>query len=109
MKQLFSPLIALLLLCGTAPAQSLPDTIVLKAGTDGYVTVNGQNFPRGYLMTVYKYRTSDSLLGLMYANDRTYFIKPQVNRRYQFGDTANKPAFNMLTLRSWMNTYLENK
>ena len=92
-----------------AASKAASDTVIVKAGTDKYVTINGQNFPRGYLMTQYTYRSSDSLLGIMYANTRTYLIAPIVNRKFQYGDTANKQAFNMLTLRSWMNANFENK
>lgn len=109
MKKLFT-LLALICAFGvTATAQRMPDTVVIKVGNDKYVTVNGQNYPRGYLLTQYTYKASDSLLAILYANDRTYLVSPRVNRRYQYGDTANKQAFNMNTLRTWMNTNLENK
>lgn len=109
MKKLFS-LVALIAALSTATvAQTMPDTVIIKAGTDKYVTVNGQNYPRGYLLTQYTYRTNDSLLAILYANTRSYLVSPRVNRRYQYGDTANKQAFNMNTLRNWMNANLENK
>lgn len=83
--------------------------IIVKAGTDGYVTINGQNYPRGYLLTQYTYKATDSLLALLYANTRTYLVPPTDNIEYRYGDTADKRAFNMLTLRAWMNANLENK
>ncbi len=103
-------LITLIAVCFalSASAQSTT-TVTLKAGTDGYVTINGQNYPRGYLLTEYTYRTTDSLMSILYANNRTYLISPRDNVRYLYADTANTPAHSMSVLRTWMNTNFENK
>ena len=101
-------LMILLAVCFAVSAHA-QSTVTIKAGTDGYVTINGQNYPRGYLLTEYTYRTSDSLMAILYANNRTYLISPRDNIRYLYADTSNAPAVNMSVLRTWMNTNFENK
>lgn len=103
-------LITLIAICFafSASAQSTA-TVTIKAGTDGYVTINGQNYPRGYLLTEYTYRTSDSLMAILFANNRTYLISPRDNIRYLYADSSNAPAYSMSVLRTWMNTNFENK
>jgi hypothetical protein len=104
MKFLFT-LCLFALLASTAPAQS----VAIKAGTDGYVTINGQNYPRGYLLSQYNYEGTDSTLALLYANTRTIFIRATNNAAYKYIDSSNAPANSMLILRTWMNTNFENK
>jgi len=84
-------------------------TVNIKIGSDKYVTINGQNYPRGYLLSQYNYAGTDSTLALLYANTRTPFIKATNNASYQYGDSSNAPANSMLILRTWMNTNFENK
>lgn len=102
MKRIVFVLALVLLTCGV-------NAQTLKAGTDGYVTVNGQNYPRGYLLSVYNYEGADSTLAILFATNRTILIKPTNNASYKYVDSANAPARNMLVLRNWMNANFENK
>ena len=86
----------------------------INIGTAGYVTIDGQNYKRGYLATQYadsfKYNGNwvhDSTLGLYYLNTGSYFIKPTIDTLWQYGDSAGKKAYNMQTLRNWFNTNFE--
>lgn len=95
--------LALVLLSSVAMSQSI------QIGSDKYVTINGQNYPRGYLLSVYNYEGADSTLAILFANNRTFLIKPTNNALYKYVDSANAPARSMLILRTWMNTNFENK
>ncbi len=102
MKRLIFAL-TLVLLSSVAMGQSI------QVGTDKYVTINGQNYPRGYLLSVYNYEGPDSTLAILFANTRTILIKPTNNALYKYVDSSNAPARNMLGLRAWMNANFENK
>jgi hypothetical protein len=102
---------ALLLLCLFAmlAVSATAQTVNVRIGSDKYVTINGQNYPRGYLLSQYNYAGADSTLALLYANTRTLFIKPTNNASYRYGDSTDAPANSMLVLRAWMNANFENK
>ncbi len=89
---------------GRIPAGS---TITIKAGTNGYVTINGQEYMRGSLGTSYTYVTGDSTLSIYYLPSRTTFIYPTIDTLYQYGDSSNAKAVNMITLRNWFKTNFE--
>lgn len=91
------------------PVFAQAQTVSLKVGSDKYVTVNGQNYPRGYLLTQYTYRTPDSLLAIIYANTRTQLVAPTARSAYRFVDSANAAPVSMPQLRSWMDANFENK
>ncbi len=97
--------LTLVLLSSVAMSQ----TVNVKIGTDKYVTINGQNYPRGYLLSVYNYAGTDSTLAILFANTRTPLIKATNNISYLYGDSTDAPARSMLILRTWMNTNFENK
>ena len=94
-----------LIMAFASPAQ----TVTVAIGTDGYVTINGQNYKRGDLRSVYTYRTTDSFLAIIYSSDRQPLIKATKNTSYLYADSTNKVARNMLTLRTWFNTNFEYK
>lgn len=100
MKHLF---IILILIAFQSEAQ----THTIKRGSDGYVTIDGQNYQRGYLLTQYYYYSTDSVMGILYANTRTPLIMPTVDSNYLYADSANKRAYNMTVLKTWMNTNFE--
>lgn len=97
--------LTLVLLSSVAMSQ----TVSLQTGTDKYVTINGQNYPRGYLLSVYNFYGPDSTLSILFANTRTILVKPTNNADYKYIDSSNAPAVNMLVLRAWMNANFENK
>lgn len=84
-------------------------THTVKIGTDGYVTIDGQNYKRGDLRSYYTYRTNDSGLAIIYSSDRTTLIKYTVDTNYLYADSSNAKARNMNTLRAWFNTNFEYK
>ena len=93
-----------------AHAQTLPTgtAITLNAGTHGYVTINGQDYMRGSLGTHYVYPASgDSTLAIYYMRNGSLFITPSVDTLYIYGDSTNKKARNMQTLKTWMRNNLE--
>lgn len=94
------------LYCG---AQALPanTTITLKAGTSGYITINGQNYTRGQLGSIYS--TRDSSLAIIYTIDRTLFVRSTRDTFFVYADSSNAKARNFNVLKTWMNTNFEYK
>jgi hypothetical protein len=84
-------------------------TVTVKIGSDKYVTINGQNYPRGYLLSQYTYKTPDSLIAIIYANTRTQLIPPTARGKYRFGDSSDAVPVSTPQLRTWMNANFENK
>jgi len=93
----------LVLSCYSAIAQT-----VLKKGTLGYVTINGQNYHRGYLGSQYNYATTDSTLCILYLQPyASRFIQPGLRTTYLDGDHSNAAFPSMDSLRKWMNENFE--
>lgn len=80
--------------------------VTLNVGTGGYVTINGQDYPRnGYFGFSYTYNTSDSLVTIFYTSgDRSIFLKPTRDTFFIWGDTSNHTVRNMNSLRAWFRT-----
>lgn len=70
-------------------------TVTLNFGSQGYVTINGQNFKRGDLQSKYYYNLHDSELTIIFANTRTALIPLTIDSAYVYGDSSNKKAYNM--------------
>ncbi|MBX2906160.1 MAG: hypothetical protein KF744_08990 [Taibaiella sp.] len=99
-------LLMMVLICGGAMAQT--DSVTLAYGSSGYVTVNGQNYKRGDLMSHYVYNTTgDSTLAILYTYGRLPLISPRKNSLYIYADSSRKSARSMVVLRTWMNTNFE--
>lgn len=73
---------------------------ILKIGTAGYVTVDGQNYNRSLCSTYYDGNTLQ--LGLPLG-----FIAGKLYSEYLDGDNSNTPFASISALRTWCNNYLE--
>lgn len=82
-------------------------THTVARGSDGYITIDGQNYKRGDLLSQYAYRASDSSMGILFANTRVQLVKPTVDTNWIYVDSSSKKARNMTVLRTWMNTNFE--
>lgn len=95
----------LLILIFLLPFVSTGQTI-LKIGTTGYVTVNGQNYARRLCNTYYGYtRAGDSTLQLYLPNFG--YVAGQKCNLYLDGDNGNAPYSSMVALHNWANSHLE--
>src|SRR5882724_2738982 len=81
---------------------------ILKIGTNGWVTVNGQNYKRGYLGSNYTTLHGDSLLAIQYQYGYPVtLIWAAVDTMYLNGDNSNLPFTSMSALITWMDTHFE--
>lgn len=95
-------LLFLSLLCSfIAPAQNT----VLKIGTSGYVTIDGQNYNRGQVHTVYQISKGDTVLQLR--SDQVGLINRATKSHYLDGDNSNTPFTSMAALQNWNDSNLE--
>jgi hypothetical protein len=98
MKRIITALI--LSLCVFAARAS----ITLKIGNDANVTINGQSYPRGYIITTWS--QTDSTLRLLYADTRTAVAGTGSNAtkfyNYLDGDNGNTPFASYDDLVSWV-------
>ena len=78
-------------------------TVKLKIGTSGYVTIDGNNYPRGQVYTYYSYG-SDTTLQITANNLNT---GAHTKSYYLDGDNSNTPFASMAALKAWNNTNLE--
>lgn len=103
-------ILVLLLLVTMSYGQNfnVTDTISLAYGSNGYVTINGQNYKRGDLLSKYYYPTTgDSTLAILYGYSMTTLIKARKNSLYIYADSSRRSARSMTVLRTWMNTNFE--
>lgn len=104
-------LIALLVLLSCV--SKAQDSVILKTGTDGYVTIisNGvsANYTRGRLGSIYYYG-ADSLMGINYMgnNGPTTMFYPKNKTYWRNGDVSNSTRFtSMYAIVQWMNAHFE--
>lgn len=81
---------------------------VLSMGSNGYVTIDGQNKERGYFQSVYTISGSDTLLGMDFAGPLPQpFIYPKKANAYLDGDNSNNYFASEAALKTWMNANFE--
>ena len=93
-------LIAVSILSLQCPAQN-----VLKIGTTGFVTVDGQNYARRMCQTYWQVYKGDTTMQLYLPNYG--YITGQKCNKYLDGDNSNTPFASFAALRSWTNSHLE--
>ena len=103
-------LIIALLVCSTAQAQIKPSyPIILKAGSNGYVTIAGQDFNRDAIGFFYNYTDSfatnsgtyDSTISIYWLRDGLSLYSNVLDTMFVYGDSTNKQVRNMGVLRTW--------
>lgn len=105
--------ILLIILLTISCATHAQDSLILKTGTDGYVTLImgsvSANYQRGYLGTSYNYQGTDSTLAININNGfPKAFIPPQHKAYFHNGDVVGNPVFpSMDSIRKWNNAHLE--
>lgn len=82
-------------------------THTVAFGSNGYVTIDGQNYKRGDLVSHYTYNAHDSTLAILYSYNMLPLIKSTIDSNYLYADTANKKAYSMPVLRTWFNANFE--
>lgn len=93
-------LFGLLLYNNTCNAQ--PTFVTLTTGTNGYVTINNNDFERGVVFSQYRY--SDSTLCLIYSNTRTRFCAPLDRKHFWNGDT-NDSFYTFVAVIAWWTAH----
>jgi len=101
--------ILLLVLLAFAGLNLSAQSVILKIGTDGYVTIDNANYTRGYLCSRYIYSGTDSTLGILVCANGVpkwlYYSEPE--SVYKDGDNSNVAFASMAALRTWMNANFE--
>lgn len=102
-KFLFAVLVLISSLASSA------QTTILKIGTDGYVTIDGANYTRGYLGSAYSVIGGDSVMEITVNSDRPpqLFIYWKKASKWLNGDNGNTPFSSMAALHAWMNAHFE--
>lgn len=81
---------------------------ILNIGTSGYVTIDGQNYARGSLLSKYSVSGPDTLLGVLYsAPAQSPFVVSKVAGAYLDSDNDTASFTSMAELRHWMNSHFE--
>lgn len=78
---------------------------IVKIGTPGYVTVDGQNYSRAGFSTYYQYRANDTTLQLSLPGAGQ--IAGQTYIHFLDGDNSNTPFTSMAAVITWMNAHGE--
>lgn len=81
-------------------------TVLIKAGTSAYWTLNGQDFPRGMGFFTFGYfpHTSDTAFNIVYGRgDASYKIPSTCDTFFYYVDSS-KFARNATQLQTWLRT-----
>lgn len=84
--------------------------IILKSGTSGYVTINGQNYSRANLKTVFAEDADENnIMSLHYINDVKYIFKDARETNFYNGDDGNSPSpfASWAAIVEWVGLHLE--
>lgn len=88
------------------PISNAPNVVVQK-GTATYIIINGSNYKRTSIGTLYNYTGFDSAVSIYNVFTNRTIIPPTTDSNFIYFDSSNKRAHNMLGLRTWLNTNLE--
>lgn len=84
--------------------------VILNVGSNGYVTIDGQNYSRSSLQSIIGFSGADTLLGINYAAPMPRpLIYPRKATTYLDGDNSNNYFVNYASLRIWTNANLESE
>lgn len=100
----FLILILLFLSIGLFAQQVSTAKIILKKGGTNYVTINGQDFRRGYLGTLFSIGSKgDTLTTINYQfSFPSPFLPPTNDTNYQNGDSGNGKFPTDDSLKAWL-------
>ena len=79
---------------------------VLKTGTTGYVTVDGQNYARRMCQTYWQVNLQGDTTMQIFLPNYGYIAGQKCNK-YLNGDNSNTPFASFAALQTWTNTHLE--